>query len=29
VKNDGGKDIAYTKSSGVKLLEADGYYFKD
>ena len=29
VKNDGGKDIAYAKNSGVKLLEVDGYYFKD
>ncbi|MBU5484260.1 glycoside hydrolase family 3 protein [Clostridium sp. MSJ-11] len=29
VKNHGGKDIAYAKSSGVEILEEDGYYFKD
>lgn len=29
VHNEGGKDIAYAKDSGVELLEEDGYAFKD
>lgn len=29
VINEGGKDIAYAKNSGVSLLEEDGYAFKD
>lgn len=29
VKNHGGKDIAYSKESGVSILEVDGFAFKD
>lgn len=29
VRNEGGKDIAYSPESGVKLLEEDGYLFKN
>lgn len=29
VHNEGGRDIAYVKDSGVELLEVDGYAFKD
>ena len=29
VINEGGKNIAYSKESGLKLIEADGYAFKD
>ena len=29
VHNEGGKDIAYAKDSGVTLIEDDGYAFKD
>ena len=29
VKNHGGKDIAYSKESGIEILEVDGFAFKD
>lgn len=29
VRNQGGKDIAYSKESGISILEVDGFAFKD
>ena len=29
IRQEGGKTIAWAEESGVKVLEKDGYYFKD